>query len=269
MSIDGSTKICALLGAPLAAAQAPSRLNVAFEERGVDIACIPAEIASDGVGAFVRMCRSWSNLSGLVVTMPYKACVAEFVDTLLPRAARSGNVNVVRRTREGELIGDQLDGVGMVHALRQVGELAGASVVLLGAGSVASAIAHEVATAGASSIAVVNRSRPRARALAERLTAEAPNVRAYAAPPSAASYGDVLINATSVGSMANPGLPIAEYLISDRQIVADVVSYPQPTALIAHAQERGCRVVTGAEMQRAQFPELIQFLAADMAASNA
>lgn len=269
MSIDGGTRICALLGTPLAAAQAPITLNAAFEERGMRFTCIPAEITREGVPGFVAMCRSWSNLAGLVVTMPYKAQVAQYLDTLLPRAVRSGNVNVVRRTPAGELVGDQLDGAGMVHALRQVGELVGASVVIVGAGSVASAIAHEVVAAGASSIAVVNRSPDSARALVERLKAEAPGLRAFIAPPSAAGDGDVLINATSVGSAANPGLPIEVALVSDRQIVADVVSYPRPTTLIALARARGCRVVTGADMQRAQFPELIGFLAPDAAMAEA
>ena len=62
-----------------------------------------------------------------------------------------GAVNCVVR-RDGALIGENTDGQGFVASLRTVVEPRGKSLVLLGAGGAARAIAVESALAGAASI---------------------------------------------------------------------------------------------------------------------
>ena len=49
------------------------------------------------------------DYDGLNVTIPFKRSVAAYMDVLSPRAAETGAVNTVVRTRDGRLMGDNTD----------------------------------------------------------------------------------------------------------------------------------------------------------------
>lgn len=59
---------------------------------------------------------------------------------------------------------------------------------------------------------------------------------------------DGLIHATPTGSLAHPGLPIEPEWLDARRGVADIVSMPLVTELLALAGRRGCRTPPGGGM---------------------
>ena len=93
----------------------------------------------------------------------------EHLDGLGESAALIGAVNTAVR-RDGAWIGENTDGQGFLAALRTVVDPAGKSLVILGAGGAARAIAVEAALAGAAKITVVNRGRERGEELAALLS---------------------------------------------------------------------------------------------------
>ena len=113
-----------------------------------------------------------------------------------------GAVNCVVR-RDGRYVGENTDGQGFLASLRTVADPAGRSLVVLGAGGAARAIAVESALAGARSVTIVNRDRARgarARRAARGADAGAGRVRATGAARSRVPEGtDIVVNATPIG----------------------------------------------------------------------
>src|SRR5690606_33560019 len=90
---------------------------------------------------------------GLNVTLPHKEAAAALADTLSERAAEAGAVNTLA-FRDGEIFGDNTDGVGLLRDLTvNLGvALAGAEVLVLGAGGAARGILAPLLRAGPSRV---------------------------------------------------------------------------------------------------------------------
>lgn len=259
--ITGRTRILAVIGDPIDAARAPQTLNAAATAAGLDAVAIPVGVPPEGLAGFVAAARTWRNLAGLVVTMPHKAAIATLVDELSERARASGAVNLVRRTEAGRLIGDQIDGDGFVASLRQADlGVAGARIAILGAGGVARSIAFSLAAEAPACIRVVNRSTERADALVRDLVAAFPSVDATVGRLDDVADADLVINATSVGSVTNKGVPVPPELIRSGAVVADVIANPERTELLEHAERRGHRIHSGVRMQQAQLDSILALL---------
>ena len=198
---------------------------------------------------------------GFHCTIPHKVSVREHLDGLGPTAEHTGAVNCVVR-REDSLIGENTDGRGLLDCLREIGDPAGWSVVLLGAGGVARAIAVELVGAGAGAITIVSRDITRGLEV-RALSQDAPHPPGRPVDVTAVEWAgdyqvpercDLLVNATSVGMYprGDERLPVVAESIPADAIVADVVANPPVTRLVNQARQRGCRVVTGADMLVAQ-----------------
>jgi shikimate dehydrogenase len=133
--------------------------------------------------------------------------------------------------------------------------------MLLGLGGAGSAIA--VAVAGERPLAM--RLFDLDAACAERVAA---SVRAIS-PGTAVTVGapaldgiDVLINATPVGMLDDPRLPIDVARLPASLVVFDAIVKPERTPLLALAEAGGCRVLRGREMMRGQISRIVDFFEA-------
>ncbi len=253
--VTATTELLAIIGLPIGLTRSPTHFNRWFQEAGLDKVMVAVELEPEGLEAFLTSARAMRNLRGFIVTMPYKAAVAARCDALSPRAAAIGAVNAVRREPDGRLVGDMVDGLGFLSAARRHGvEMAGLRAAMVGAGGVGSAIAEAVCGAGAAELAVSDADPARARALIAMLRERHPGVRVSEGLP-AAEDRDVFVNATPVG-MGGEAAMVVEAAWLDRlprhALVADVVTSPAVTPMLAHAYARGCRIQTGPEMSRAQ-----------------
>src|SRR5688572_24437243 len=148
-NVTGRTRVLVLVGDPIYAAKSPQLFNPLFVTQGRDAICIPMQVPADGLDAFVAGIRRVDNLDGLLVTMPHKTRMMEFVDELNPSARAVGAINVVRNLN-GRWAGAMFDGWGCVLGMRWEGhDPRGRRVFLVGAGGAGSAIAFAVAEAGA------------------------------------------------------------------------------------------------------------------------
>lgn len=258
--VNGATRLFGILGDPIEQVKSPEEITKRFRARGANALCLPIHARPDDFDAVLRGIKATGNYDGFILTVPHKIRAMSYVDTLLPRAVRVGAVNVVRRERNGTWIGDMYDGLGLVGAIRQTGfDPKGKRAMVLGAGGAGSAIADAIAEAGAAAVMVFDLERAKAEALANRL-AKAHNNCQITAGPATAEHQDLVVNATPTGMAPGDGMPAKFGLFDSNLVVADVVTKPDVTPLIAHARRCGCRTSTGAQMFNAQGDMIASFL---------
>lgn len=225
-------------------------IEAAFAHHGLHWRYVNMEVAPADLADAVRGARAM-GFRGFNCSMPHKVAVIQHLDGLGESAAIMGAVNCVVRRGE-QLIGENTDGKGFLKSLREVIDPRGKSVVLLGAGGAARAIAVELGIAGVQHISVVNRDERRGSELAALLHKKlVPSVTCvpwsgdYAIPAGT----DVLINGTSIGLYdADARIPLEVSTLAPGLVVADVIFSPPRTRFIREAQARGCRVIDGLGM---------------------
>lgn len=278
--ISGRTSVATLIGTPLAGAGSPAAVSARFDERSVDAVLVPLEVGEADAASVVDRLRSVGNWIGSIVTMPCKQAVVPSLTAPSAAVVACGACNVLWPDGDG-LAGDMLDGAAMCDAIQSLvpGGLRGRRVGIVGAGSVAAAIAMAAAARGAGKLVIANRTASRARALAAAVRAAAPDaVEVGTAGVGTAGIGtaedrsvavlsacDVIVNATSVGMWPGDGLPVPQEVLASAAVVADVVVADRDTALVAAARASGAAVVTGRQMLDAQLDLLVDRLVAGIA----
>jgi len=225
-------------------------MEAGFAERGLHMRYINMEVTPANLGIAVRGALAM-GFRGFNCSLPHKVTVIEHLDRLGESAAVMGAVNCVV-IEDGQLVGENTDGKGFLKSLETVCDPKGKSVVLLGAGGAARAIAVELGLAGVPKITVVNRSAGRGMELVDLLRKKlrldatfVPWEGDYKVP----SGADIVINATSIGLYdpdARLNLDVSS--LDARMIVADVIGNPPRTRLIRDAQARGCKALDGLGM---------------------
>ncbi|CAN7546450.1 shikimate dehydrogenase [Pseudorhodoferax sp. LjRoot39] len=260
--VDGHTRLVPLLAYPSAHVRTPAFFNRHCVEHGIAAVMLPWKLAPDGLAAAMQAVRQIDNISGLVVTIPHKQEMARYCDVLEGTAARIQVCNVVRKARDGRLVGRMLDGLGFVQGLRDQGiDPAGRHVLLAGAGGAATAVAFELLASGATALGIVNRSVDKAEELVGLLRAAFPAVRYTVAPRELQGY-DLAVNATALGMHAGDALPFDPDRLDSGATVAEVVMQPDTTALLQRAAARGLRIHKGVHMVTAQVRLLVEFTTA-------
>ena len=252
MSISGKTRLCGVIGDPIAHSLSPVIHNAAFRHLKLDFVFLAFNVKPSELENAMRGIRGL-GIHGLNVTMPLKRAVTSFLDEIDPTAKSLGVVNTILNNN-GRLCGFNTDGVGALRALKENKvPLSGKKVLLLGAGGAAKAIALSL-TREVEELLLLNRTPKKARELKESLnqhfgrkvtvgTFSSSVVQKYL------QDADVLINATSVGMHPNPSQSIIprEFLKTDL-VVMDIVYNPVETKLVKDARAAGARVITGVEM---------------------
>ncbi len=240
--ITGSTRVAAVIGAPVRHSLSPALHNAAFAQLGLDWVYVAFHVQHGEAQHAIDAMRTL-GIAGLSVTMPHKEAIARCVDELDPAAAALHSVNTVIARADGTLVGCSTDGAGFVASLARSGvDVAGRSICLLGAGGAARAIADALGRSGAAVVSVVNRT----AATAETTAALAGSVGVVAAH-AAVREADIVVNATSVG-MATDEMPCDPALLRAGQVVADIVYHPRDTALLRAARAAGAATVDGLGM---------------------
>jgi shikimate dehydrogenase len=189
------------------------------------------------------------GLIGANVTVPHKEAAFAACDRLTDSARATGAVNTLWR-EGGALWGDNTDVAGFLASLDA--EAPGwrdrvDSAVVLGAGGVARAIVHGLVSRGVERVAIVNRTRARAVALAERF-GPAARAATWDELPQLLAKAGLLANATILGMAGQPPLDVALAPLKAEAVVADVVYVPLTTPLVEAAWRRGCVAVGGLGM---------------------
>ncbi len=243
MTISGATRVAGVIGDPVRHSLSPVLHNAAYRELGLDWVYVAFEVPDGATRGALEAMRTL-DLAGLSVTMPHKTAAAACCNELSDDAAALHSVNTVSIGSGGRLVGDSTDGEGFLRSLRDAGhDPAGASVVLLGAGGAARAVARALGRAGAR--VVVCARKADAAAVAAQLAAG--ESRPWAERSGAAAAAAFVVNATPVGMGADE-LPLPLDALHPGQVLADLVYHPLETELLRGARNQGADVVDGLGM---------------------
>jgi len=157
----------AVMGNPIAHSKSPviHRLFAEQTNQKMEYTAILVEL-----GGFAIAANSFAGHGGkgLNVTVPFKQDAWEFVSVRSPRATRAGAVNVINFRSDGGIYGDNTDGVGLVRDLaRNLGvNIAGKSVLVLGAGGAVRGVLEPVLSEHPAKVVIANRTLEKAVELA-------------------------------------------------------------------------------------------------------
>lgn len=192
---------------------------------------------------------------GVNLTVPHKVLAYDLAEVVVDVSAKViGAVNTLR-WREGGWDGFNTDGHGLASGLREdLGvELAGAHVVLLGAGGAARGAAVECLQRGCASLWIANRTRANLDALLLSLAPLAREIPVHGFDPAKAAEtgllaGALVINATSAGLKPTDPMPVDIGALRAPRAVYDMIYNPAETPLLAAARAAGMPAANGLSM---------------------
>ncbi|WP_251977364.1 shikimate dehydrogenase [Salinicola avicenniae] len=235
----------AVFGNPIGHSKSP-RIHAAFAEQtgqAMRYEAIEAPV-EDFAGAWQAFVAAGGR--GANVTVPFKQEAFALAEVLSPRARLAGAVNTLQVGDDGRLYGDTTDGVGLVRDLQaHASPLAGARVLILGAGGAVRGVIEPLLEAGVGSVVIANRTVARAEALAA-LFAERGDVRGCGFAEVSGPF-ELVVNGTSA-SLAGDLPPLPDDVFADRALAYDMMYAAEPTVFLRWAAERGARTVDGLGM---------------------
>lgn len=183
-----------------------------------------------------------TGVKGLNVTVPLKTNAAELVDDLSDRAELAGAVNTIL-IKDGQLSGDNTDGVGLVRDLRDnLGiELMNSRLLILGAGGAVRGIVPSLLEAGAASIRIANRTLDRASEIADQYRSLGAVTPCSFEELESESF-DVIINATSAG-LDGKMPPFPASIIRPEVVCYDLSYAMKDTPFTLWARKKGAKSV--------------------------
>jgi shikimate dehydrogenase len=248
----------AVLGHPIKHSISPAMHNAALaalaprEPHFADWRYFRFEVHPDDLPRALELFHA-KNFHGLNLTVPHKIIAFDRVAAIDPAAVPIGAVNTLLPTPAGWR-GFNTDGYGLAAGIRETLalDLAGAHVILLGAGGAARGAAVECLQRRCASLWIANRTPANLAAMLADLTPLAGGIPLHgfapATPPSRLPANALVINATSAGLRPTDDLPIDLAALPRPAAVFDMIYNPPQTALLARAAALGLPHANGLAM---------------------
>ncbi len=249
MMITGKTKIVGLFGYPVEHTLSPYMHNAAFELLGLDYCYIPFNVHPDNLRTAAAAIKIL-NIGGVNITIPHKEAIIPYLDELDREAELIGAVNTILN-KDGKLIGYNTDGKGFVKSLKEKSGIVpkGKSVIIIGAGGAARAIAFSLALEGAEKLLINDIVGEKAKELSCAVSTKTSTEAIYIKDlKEGIGEVDILINATPLGMRKEDPLPVLPELLSQGLFVYDIVYNPPETSLLKEAKKRGAKTLGGLGM---------------------
>ncbi len=196
------------------------------------------QVTPDKLSVAVRQFQRTGG-KGLNITVPHKTEVTKLCDQLSERAGTAGAANTLS-FRDGEIHGDNTDGIGLLRDLAiNLGiTLEGANILILGAGGATRGIVGPLLEMQPASLRIANRTLDKAQVLADHFSRSGPvSACRFNVVPVTEKY-DLIINATSAGVKGDaPPYPAAA--ISPDTLCYDLSYGLSPTPFSMWARENG------------------------------
>ncbi|TGD72820.1 shikimate dehydrogenase [Mangrovimicrobium sediminis] len=197
-------------------------------------------------GDFTRAAREFFSTggAGLNVTVPFKEEAFRFADRLSERARRAGAVNTLSRAADGQVEGDNTDGIGLVRDMvANLGwVIQGQRVLIIGAGGAVRGVLEPLLREQPREVFIVNRTPQRAEQLAQEF-ADCGALAGGGYDALGERQFDLVINASSAGLAGEmPDLPSA--LLTERSCCYDMIYGAEPTPFMRWAAHHAAWAVS-------------------------
>lgn len=246
------TRLCAVIGDPIAHSLSPVMHNAAFKALNLNYVYLAFQVKRGELKKAVDWFRT-RGILGISVTLPHKVEIMKYIDSVDQLAEAIGAVNTIHN-KDGKLLGYNTDGIGALNALKEkMPNLHGRKVLIVGAGGAARAIAFTLANEGVK-LTILNRTGKKAITLAKSLQEK------FGSPVSgfelenkllrkSLAEADILINATQVGmSPKENETLVTRNSMKPNLAVFDIVYNPLKTKLLREAEAAGATTITGVKM---------------------
>ena len=181
---------------------------------------------------------------GLNITVPFKHEAHRLADSLSRRAMRAGAVNTLALSDEGELLGDNTDGVGLVRDMiaNHGWSINGARVLVIGAGGAVRGVLEPLLREKPRELVIANRTPDKAVTLAQEFVDLSDAITGGGYDLWEGRQFDLIINASSAGlSGEMPDLPPS--LLTERCCCYDMVYGSEPTVFMRWAAQNAAWAV--------------------------
>jgi shikimate dehydrogenase len=140
----------AVLGSDVSRSRSPAIHNAAFKALGLEGEYLARSVDAAGFAPLVQQLRA-DGYRYLNVTIPHKDAAAALADAQGPEVRASGAANTLLfATPVAPIRAENTDGAGLIAALADLGvTVAGATIVMVGAGGAAAGAAEALTRAGA------------------------------------------------------------------------------------------------------------------------
>lgn len=175
---------------------------------------------------------------GLNVTVPHKQSLLTMPSRLSERTRKAGALNTLVRDPQGQVIGDNTDGIGLIRDLTgHLGlTITARRILLLGAGGAARGVVAPLLDLLPAQLIIANRTMARAEALATAFASSGP-VRATTLSDLQGSF-DLIINATAA-SLQGEVPAVSPSVLGKDAVCYDMAYSDQDTAFVRWAREHG------------------------------
>jgi len=228
----------AVMGNPIAHSKSPQIHSLFAIQTGQNLRYHAIQVDPGGfsqaVGNFVA-----HGGKGLNITVPFKTEAWLLANQLSERGKIAGAINTIKVLDNGQLYGDNTDGIGLVCDLidRHGITITGKSLLLIGAGGAARGVLGPLLDEHPHSLVIANRTVDRAQQLASLYTSKS-RIHAVGFSHLSDQRFDIVINATSASLSGEvPPLPVS--CVRDSEIVYDMMYGAAPTPFLLWARQAG------------------------------
>ncbi len=245
-----------VIGDPIAHSLSPQIHTPVLQKFYNDASYEKCYVSKNSLENFVYMVKQ-NNIKGFNITMPHKAEIIKYLDTVDMAAQALNSVNTVVNTN-GKLAGYSTDGKGFFTALSDIGFLVqDKTVVVIGAGGASAAVCDQAAREKAKQIIILARKIGQAQALEKTLSSihtctkikpvqlDSESLNKYC------EKADLLINATSLGMHGtNAQFEDLSFIkqLPKTSVVADLIYKPDKTLFLQTAEKQGLKIMNGLGM---------------------
>ncbi len=240
-------KIFGLIGFPLTHSFSQSFFNRKFDAEGINARYLNFEL--EDIGDLMEVFAQYPTLSGLNVTIPYKQQVIPYMDSMDPKAAEVGAVNVIRIDR-GEMDNDfrlkgyNTDLTGFSRSISPLLTPERRRALVLGSGGASKAVTVALRDLGVMPV-VVSR------------TPSEDQLSYSDIDESVMNSHHIIVNTTPVGMYPHtdecPDIPYR--FLTPAHLCYDLIYNPEMTLFLRKASEHGAQIKNGLEMLTIQAEE--------------
>lgn len=231
----------AVFGHPINHSKSPRIHHLFAQQTGQQINYqaqdVPAETFNEAVDKFLSQ-----GGKGLNCTVPLKELAYQRADVLSKRAKFSKAVNTLMLQKDGQLLGDNTDGVGLVADLtiNHSISLLDSRILILGAGGASRGILEPLMGESPQHITVANRTVEKARVLSDEF-AELGDITGCGFDALKNKQFDLILNATSA-SLTGEIPPIEASILAENACCYDLAYSNQQTAFVKWGVEQGASI---------------------------
>ena len=212
----------AVMGNPVAHSKPPQIHQQFARQFGHRIEYLAIQVDPGGFAQAVEQFRAAGG-SGLNVTVPFKLDAFKLADRRSDRAELAGAANTLKFEADGQILGDNTDGIGLVHdiALNLGIAFKDKQVLILGAGGAVRGVLGPVLKHRPARVVIANRTVAKARDIAEAFRNQG-TLEVCTFDNLRGKHFDIVINGTS-SSLQDDLPPLPETLYARDALAYDMM----------------------------------------------